>query len=108
MPLKGIEVPTFLKLYKIRECKQMRMFRKTISILVLVFFVVALTAASASACECKEKCKCEHKEKCKCGHKENTIIIVKNEVKPVITVEPEMNNYVGGCNSCGWGWGGCC
>lgn len=86
----------------------MGMYRKTMSILVLVFFVVALTAASASAHECKEKCGC--KEKCKCGCKEKTVIIVKPEVtvNPEITVEPEENNFfVGGCNSCGWG-GGCC
>jgi hypothetical protein len=86
----------------------MRMFR-TMSILVLVFFVVALTAASASACGCKEKC--GHKEKCKCGCDQKTVVIVKNEVKPVITVEPEMNNYAvggGGCGGCGGWGGGCC
>lgn len=60
----------------------MRILRKTISVLVLVFFVASLTAGSASAgywkndCDCdKDKCsdwgckdKCDHKDKC--GHKD--------------------------------------
>ena len=41
----------------------MGMFRKTMSILVLVFFVAALTAASASACECKGKRNADVKRK---------------------------------------------
>ena len=63
---------------KLEECIQMGIFKKTMSILVLVFFVASLTAASASAgywngdchnekCDCyKDRCDC-HKDKCGCG-----------------------------------------
>ncbi|AKB55922.1 MULTISPECIES: hypothetical protein [Methanosarcina] len=59
----------------------MRILKKTISVLVLVFFVASLTVGSASAGYCKNKCdcnkdkccdwgckdKCNHKDKCGCG-----------------------------------------
>ncbi|WP_292387757.1 hypothetical protein [Methanosarcina sp. UBA5] len=53
----------------------MGILKKTMSVLVLVFFVASLTVGSASAghwkdkCDChKDKCDC-HKDKCKC-HKD--------------------------------------
>ena len=39
----------------------MGIFKKTMSILVMVFFVLSLTAASASACDGKGKCDCKDK-----------------------------------------------
>jgi hypothetical protein len=48
----------------------MGILKKTMSVLVLVFFVASLTAASASAGYWKEKCDC-HKDKCDWGcHKD--------------------------------------
>lgn len=47
----------------------MGILKKTMSVLVLVFFVASLTAASASAGYWKEKCDCGHKDKCDC-HKD--------------------------------------
>lgn len=44
-----IEKPTFLKSYQIEECIQIGIFKKTMSILILVCFVLSLTPASASA-----------------------------------------------------------
>ena len=41
-------------------CKHMGKLKKAFAILVMFFFVMSLTAASASACEEK---KCDHKEK---------------------------------------------
>lgn len=46
----------------------MGILKKTMSVLVLVFFVASLTAASASADYWKDKCDC-HKDKCGC-HKD--------------------------------------
>ncbi len=55
----------------------MGILKKTMSVLVLVFFVASLTATSASAgiwnnkCDCdwKNKCDCDWKNKCDC-HKD--------------------------------------